>query len=345
MHILDFESLTAAGRPFNLIELSKAINQSPFHVGFLMKSGIFTPVRISTTSFALEYVDSALHLIESTSRGNVNSLPSVTTNDQRKIVTFSTAHLEIVKTLLAESVQNVREFAVEDPVQSQLMAVVSRRDQLLSQMRASIEATIEYMMASAIKGIVKDGKNNVLANLFTTFNITQTTVTINMTKPISSEMVKVFDAMRKAVGSSAMVGSILAICGKVSFEKLLEKAIDETSGRAQDDLINIGNASVNGFVRGGVKFVMYPNSSDSTHTYIDDNDVHYIPLDNDAPIPNLFQIYYAPADYVETANTLGLPFYSKADLLSFGKGFALNAQSNPFPICTRPKTLIKSTIP
>ncbi|MFN3562785.1 MAG: major capsid protein, partial [Chloroherpetonaceae bacterium] len=124
----------------------------------------------------------------------------------------------------------------------------------------------------------------------------------------------------------------------------LEKAVDETKSRADDSPIDFGNVQVAGFVRGGVKFVQYPGGVGNTD-FIGTNDIHYVPLLNGIPVPGLFEIYYAPADYAETVNTLGLPFYAKAELLQYGKGFALNAQSNPMPICTRPKTLIKTTLP
>ena len=51
---------------------------------------------------------------------------------------------------------------------------------------------------------------------------------------------------------------------------------------------------------------------------------------------------YAPADYIETVNTIGLPRYAKqATDQEFGRWVKLHTQSNPLPICTRPKTLIK----
>jgi hypothetical protein len=50
----------------------------------------------------------------------------------------------------------------------------------------------------------------------------------------------------------------------------------------------------------------------------------------------------APADFVETANTIGLPRHAKQAVdQQFARWVMLHVQSNPLPICTRPRVLIK----
>ena len=59
-------------------------------------------------------------------------------------------------------------------------------------------------------------------------------------------------------------------------------------------------------------------------------------------VPGLFRHYNAPADFVETANTIGLPRYAKQAVdQQFARWVMLHVQSNPLPICTRPRVLIK----
>lgn len=59
--------------------------------------------------------------------------------------------------------------------------------------------------------------------------------------------------------------------------------------------------------------------------------------------PELFIEHHAPAPFVETVNTVGLPYYAKQEPLRFGTGIELHVESNPLPICTRPGALIKLT--
>lgn len=59
--------------------------------------------------------------------------------------------------------------------------------------------------------------------------------------------------------------------------------------------------------------------------------------------PDLFIEHNAPAPFIETVNTIGLPYYAKQEPMRFGLGIELHAEANPLPICTRPGALIKLT--
>ena len=56
-------------------------------------------------------------------------------------------------------------------------------------------------------------------------------------------------------------------------------------------------------------------------------------------VPELFIERYAPADYEETVNTMGLPRYAKQFAVEGGKSRKLEVQTNPIAICTQPDTL------
>ena len=60
-------------------------------------------------------------------------------------------------------------------------------------------------------------------------------------------------------------------------------------------------------------------------------------------VPGLFQSKYAPADYMETVNTVGLPYYAKQWQMEGGKGRVLESQSNPLHLCTRPNAIVEIT--
>ena len=73
--------------------------------------------------------------------------------------------------------------------------------------------------------------------------------------------------------------------------------------------------------------------------FITTDNCRFVPLG----VPDLFQHVMAPANYMETVNTLGKPFYAKMDRTKFDKGVDLEVQSNPLMICNRPGCLIKGT--
>jgi hypothetical protein len=68
-----------------------------------------------------------------------------------------------------------------------------------------------------------------------------------------------------------------------------------------------------------------------TVDFTDASKAHFFPVG----APGLFRQYNAPADFVETANTIGLQDQQLA------RWVMLHVQPNPLPICTRPRMLIK----
>jgi len=56
-------------------------------------------------------------------------------------------------------------------------------------------------------------------------------------------------------------------------------------------------------------------------------------------VPELFITRFAPADYEETVNTVGLPRYAHQYGMPNGKGRHIEVQSNPISLCTRPGVL------
>jgi len=85
----------------------------------------------------------------------------------------------------------------------------------------------------------------------------------------------------------------------------------------------------------GIHFENYRGGVGAT-SFVDTNKCHFYPVG----VPEFFMTYFAPADYVETVNTLGLPLYAKTVPMPNGKGVTIEMQSNPLSICTRPKALL-----
>jgi hypothetical protein len=64
--------------------------------------------------------------------------------------------------------------------------------------------------------------------------------------------------------------------------------------------------------------------------------VHIFPVG----VPGLYRTVYAPADYIETVNTLGLPRYARQWQSANGKRVEMESQMNALSYCTRPKVLM-----
>ena len=52
-------------------------------------------------------------------------------------------------------------------------------------------------------------------------------------------------------------------------------------------------------------------------------------------------IYFAPANYNEAVNTVGQSYYAKSEPRKMGKGWDLEAQSNPLAVFHYPEALVE----
>jgi hypothetical protein len=99
-----------------------------------------------------------------------------------------------------------------------------------------------------------------------------------------------------------------------------------------------------GFTFGGVTFEEYRGQA--TDANGDDPSLHRAGEAHAFPLGTVdtFSTYFAPADFNETANTLGQPLYAKQEPRKFERGTDLHTQSNPLPMCHRPGVLVKLTV-
>lgn len=88
------------------------------------------------------------------------------------------------------------------------------------------------------------------------------------------------------------------------------------------------------FQYGPVMFEEYRGKV-GTVNYIADNECRFFPL----AVPGLFETTFAPANYIETVNTIGLPVYAKTTPDPKGRWVDIDVQSNPLVYCTRPRVL------
>jgi hypothetical protein len=61
-------------------------------------------------------------------------------------------------------------------------------------------------------------------------------------------------------------------------------------------------------------------------------------------VPDLFFEAFAPADWVETVNTVALPRYAKSEPLKMGRGYEIECQMNALPLCSQPSCLIRGVM-
>lgn len=328
---------------FGTIELTDAINRIAFMPGRIGQMGIFLETSVTTVDIAIEEKGGVLILVPPTPRGGPGTtLPK----PSRALRVLRAPHFEINDGIMAEEVQGVRAWGSENQVEMVQDKVTER----MITHRSSMEVTMEYARAGAVKGIVTYADGSTL-NLFTEFEVTQEpTVAFNLTAatPVGGVLRQTCTAlirtMSKNLGGIPFTG-VTAICGDNFFDALLmhsevRATFLQTPDAAQLRMpyINFGGLIYGTFPFGGITWENYRGYVAGT-SFVDTDTAHFFPTGT----PNLFRTYMAPADYIETVNRPGQRMYVKQRDMSNDKGVHLEVQMNPLNICTRPKVLMKGS--
>ena len=317
---------------FSVVSLTKAIEDTPFVPGRVGQLGIFSEEGVSTTSVSIEKIGSTVSLVPAASRGSSGRPMG---NDKRQMIPFTATHLPQRASILADEVQNLRAFGSETEVET-AQRLMNRK---LAKMRRDLDTTIEYQRIGAIKGSILDSDGTIeLLNLHTAFGTSVTSH--NLVLGTAGTMVrnKVIEARRKmeaALGGLTYSGARV-LCSASFFDALVGHAKVEA---AFDRYMNgefLREDQRGGFYFAGVFWEEYRGQVGATK-FIADGEAWMVP----EGVPDLFVTNYAPADYMETVNTLGQAYYAKQEPKDFNKGIDVETQSNPIHICTRPAVPVK----
>ena len=319
---------------FSLTSLTAAINAMQYKPGRLGELGLFEESGISTTTAVVESVNGELRLLPSSERGAPATQGK---GDKRKVRSFVIPHIPHDDTVLAAEVQNVRQFGSEDALQGVQTVINSR----LMRMNANHEVTLEFLRLGALKGMIVDGDGStVLYDLFTEFGVTQQTHDFKFSSTTTDVRIQTVKTRRKvdaALGTQPYSG-LRALCGADFYDGLVgHKSVKEAYERFQagEALRNDPKA---GFRFADVNWEEYRGSV-GDNEFVASNEAYLYPEG-----AGIFKTWFAPADFVETINTIGLPRYAKQKLMDFEKGVNIHTQSNPLPINLRPRAVIKLTM-
>lgn len=315
---------------FSLNTLTASINNLPYQPQGLAALGLFEERGIATLDATIEEQDGVLSLVDVRPRGAPGTPVGGTA---RKVRSFRVPHLPEVAAILADEVQGVRAFGTDN----QAEVLQTRINERLAIMRRNIDYTIEAHRLAAVMGSFYDANGSAIS-LFTTFGVSQQNLSFALgtaTTSIRNKCNATLGLVEDALGGLPFSG-IRVECGKTFWDGLTAHSkVEETYLNTQmaADLRRDPRLE---FEFGGITWARNRGTS---AVKIPDGEAYAIPTG----VPGLFITRFAPANYVETVNTVGLPYYAKSEPMKLGKGMDLEAQSNPLNLCTRPAAIIKLT--
>lgn len=321
---------------FSVSQLTLAMQDLQHTPTLLGDMGLFNEEGISTTSVMIEKQGQSFTLVPAAQRGAPGEPVG---KDKRNMRSFSALHLPQRGSVMADEVQNVRAFGSESEVQT-VQAIVNAK---LQKLRRNIDLTLEWQRMGALKGQVLDADGStVLLDLFTEFGVAQNTLDFALDNSATVVKQKCIDLERKVEDEldGIMFTGIEVLCSAEFFDALIgHDSVVDAWNLASDGALLRESQRKSGFMHAGVKFREYRGKVGSTR-FIASGKAYAVPVG----VPDLFIARFAPADYMETVNTVGLPYYAKQEPMRFGKGVELEAQSNPLHICTRPRAVVELSI-
>ncbi len=328
------------GNAFRMQSLTASLLDEPHLPMRLQELEIFDARGVRTTDISVERKDNTLVLVQTTPRGG----PAVQSNREgRNVRKLSTSRIALEDTINADEVQNVRSFGSESELQT-LEAEVNDRNLRLSN---SISATEEFHRIGAIKGLVLDADGSTLLNLFSEFEVTaQSSINwdLDNASPVSGALRKQCSAVIRLIEDelgALPYSSIHAMCSSQFFDDLTAHPEYRANKLNFEDARQLSERVARRRVEfGGITFEEYRGKVGATK-YVADNAVHVIPIG----VPDLFLTRYAPAEYWDTVNTMGLPRYARMnpDGNDGDHSRTLRVQSQVIHLCTRPRVLIPGT--
>ncbi|NNA66167.1 major capsid protein [Pseudomonas gessardii] len=316
---------------FSVSSLTAAINDQEYLPGRISSLGLFREEGISTLTVQIEKDGETLALVPAGERGTSGL---VVAGSRRQMIPFNTVHLPERFTIKADEIQGIRAFGTRSELQA-VQDVVNKR---LGKARRQLDATHEFQRMGALNGQVldADGKT-ILLDIYKTFGVNRQKLSMGLNSPDTELRVKcgeALDMQEDALGSITSTGS-RAFCGKNYWNKLIvHRSVKETYLNSQQAAALRGDARES-FEFGGIVWERYRGKIAGV-SFVHDDKALLIP----EGVPELYISCFAPADYMETVNTQGIPYYSKIEPLPFNKGVAGEAQSNPLHLCTRPRAQI-----
>lgn len=318
---------------FGTVSLTDAFIKKPYQPRRLGKLGYYRESGVPNTTVVVEYKDGQLSLITSSPRGGPGSILGAA---KRTAKSFLVPHFEREAKIMADEAQGVRAFGSED-TQAAVQALVDDR---MAELRPAHETTLEYLRMGALQGIILDGDGvTTLFNLFTEFGITQQTKNMTLsssTFDVRGTCVAIMRLSEAELGADMATG-YRAFCGDAFFDALVAHPLVTASLQYQESQLLRTDLRA-GFEFGGIVWENYRGSVGGVN-FVDTNSAFVAPEGT-----SLFRTYFAPADFIEAVNTIGLPMYAKMvtdDELA--RWVKLHTQSNPLALCLRPRAVIKIT--
>lgn len=324
---------------FTMRSLTNAINILPNMYGRCNELNLFPDKGAAIRSIMLEEQNGVLNLLEPRPVGAPGQENKM---GKRKVRSFIIPHIPVEDTILPNEYEGIRAFGTDN----QVAALAQVMNNHLQTALNKFAITLEYMRMGALKGQIVEPDTTVIYNLFTEFGIAEKEVDFLLGTAGTNVQTKCFEVKRHIEDN--LKGEVMTsghcLVDESFFSKLISHANVKAAFANYSAAQNIlGGDPRKGFPFGGLTFEEYRG----TATDANGNARKFLATDTGRAFPlgtmATFNTLYAPGTFLETVNTIGIPYYAKQEMRKFDRGVDIWMESNPLPMCLRPALLVKVT--
>jgi hypothetical protein len=323
---------------FSMTSLTAAINILPNTYGRIEQLNLMPPNPVRFRAITVEEQNGVLNLLPTAVLGSPGTLGK---RGRRTVRSFTVPHIPHDDVVLPEEIQGIRAFGSEDTTRAYADVLATH----LQNMRNKHAITLEYLRMGALKGVILDADSSTLFDLYTEFGITAKSVNFQLSISTTDVKKKCLEVIRHVEDNlkGEVMTRVHALVSQEFFDALTSHALVKDAYQRWQDGAALRDDMRSGFPFGGMMFEEYrgvaTDADSNVRRFIAANEGHCFPIGT----LGTFATYFAPADFNETANTLGQPLYAKQEPRKFERGTDLHTQSNPLPMCLRPAVLVKLT--
>ncbi|GAB4368061.1 MAG: major capsid protein [Kiloniellaceae bacterium] len=328
---------TPVNYPYDAIRLTSEINRIENVWGRINALNLFPGEGIDTTMVEIAFENGRVRILEVKERGTPGTAGNQPPENSVILKVPHIPHLEVIKP------KDLQDKFVFGTGRRQLRSVDTETAKKLAAARRHHAITLEFMRMGALKGEIRDGKNNVIYNLFTVFNVVQKTVDFdlgNANTDVLAKCEEVWDHMQQNLLGETMDG-VHCLVSREFYNKL--RAHDKVAQyyKNWEAARSISGTVTQPFEFGDITFEPYRGQATdltgTTRRFIAANDGHAYPTGT----MNAAKTFFAPPDHVNFANTLGTEVFVSPEVLKHGKGVELHTESNPLPVWQIPILLVR----
>ena len=323
---------------YTLADMTQAINILPNLYTRLGQMGLFRFEGVTQRSVIIEQAEGVLNLLPTVPLGGP---ATVANRDARSMRSFTVPRIPHDDSITPQDVQGVRGFGVADAADP-LATVMERK---LTRMRSKHAQTREFMEVNALKGVVRDGAGSTLYDYFAEFGLARQQVDFALGTANTNVQAKIREVLRlvEVELKGETMSSVTALVAPDFFDKLISHPKVE---QAYQYYSSTGAQPLREDVRrrfpfAGLVFEEYNAtvtlSTGGTETLVPAGEGIAFPLGT----MDTFVTYGAPANLIETVNTMGLPMYARQLPRQDGSAIDVKTEASILPVNKRPRLAVR----